>query len=130
MNGGITFIKDPATANIGTGCLYDFAVYSADGEIVWKIRRPGYQPPPCESNFPLRYGVMPNGFTTIVRPKPLKHGVIYGMRGSDGDHAYGSFSFGVKTIGVVHNFAKEPSSPTEKLECLRTPKAAGCSNGP
>ena len=74
------------------GCLSNFSVESEAGEVVWAIDGE-FRGSPCEDNFPLAYGVVPRGMTTLSPAKPLKAGVLYKVRGSDGDHYYGAFRY-------------------------------------
>lgn len=87
------------------GCLWHFSITSEKGEVVWEIHR--YEPvsPPCKSVFPLKYGYAPIDFVVEVPPQPLKQGVRYRIRGSDGDTAEGSFSYQVKTVSILSNYA-------------------------
>lgn len=82
------------------GCLKDFSVISEKGEMMWAIEG-SFRTSPCENSFPLAYGVAPKGLETRLEAKPLKAGVGYRIKGSDGDRYYGSFRY--RSVLIITN---------------------------
>jgi hypothetical protein len=75
----------------GTGCFSDFSVAINDGPVVWKLRVDKYLAPPCQSKFPITYGVKPAGMFEEVKAAPLQPGMTYKVEGWDGDSYSGLF---------------------------------------
>lgn len=75
----------------GTGCFSDFSVAVEDGPVVWKLSVDRYLAPPCQSKFPITYGVKPAGMSEKVKAAPLQPGTTYKVRGWDGDSYSGLF---------------------------------------
>jgi hypothetical protein len=86
-NGNIAF--EPADDQ-GTGCLANLRVTTEAGAVMWELDA-GYFPPPCKSQFPVAYGIVPPGMTESVKAVPLRRGVRYDVKAWDGDGYSGTF---------------------------------------
>lgn len=104
IGGKLHFVVDEKL----NGCLNDFTVESEAGEVFWAIDGE-FRSSPCEDNFPLAYGVVPRGMTTLSPAKPLKAGVLYKVGGSDGDRYYGAFRY--RRTLVITNSPEITRSP-------------------
>ena len=82
------------------GCLNHFRVETEAGEVMWQLEG-DFRSSPCKDNFPLEYGVVPEGLKSRVAAKPLKADVLYKIEGSDGDRYYGAFRYR-RTIVVTN----------------------------
>lgn len=89
----------------GTGCFSDFSVKDQAGAVMWKVTTEKYLPPPCDSKFPIIYGVKPHGMTEEVKPLPLQVGTAYRVEGWDGDTYSGTFRF---KRGIIVENMPEP----------------------
>ena len=89
----------------GSGCFSDFSVRSEAGVVMWKVSAERYLPPPCDSKFPIVYGVKPRGMTEVVKPLALRTDVTYKVKGWDGDSYSGTFRF---RRGIVVENIPEP----------------------
>ena len=102
-DGHVYFVVEPAPHKPPPGgCLDDFTVKAPTGEVMWAWKADSYIRPPCRSDLPLAYGVIPAGRRELTKAKPLKLGVVYSVVGWAGDAYSGSFR--LKQAIVVDNF--------------------------
>jgi hypothetical protein len=100
-SGAIVF--EPAKET-GSGCFFDFSVRDPKGTVMWRVTAGKYLPPPCDSKFPIVYGVKPEGMAEEVKPLSLQAGITYRAVGWDGDNYTGTFRF--KRGILVENMPK------------------------
>lgn len=81
----------------GTGCLSSFSVTDKRGRVVWRLNSASYLAPPCQSKFPITYGVKPAGMSETVKAIPLQRGSTYKLEGWDGDSYSGLFRLKLDT---------------------------------